>query len=260
MSESCVYEGWVRHRRFGEPARTLRHRLFMTYLDLDELPGVLDGRFAWSSSRPALARYKRRDHLGDPQRPLADEVRDLVAARTGRRPNGPVRMLAHLRYLGYCFNPVSFFYCYDERGALTAVVAEVTNTPWGERHAYVLGGDLQGRFSKELHVSPFMGMQNTYAWQMTEPGERLTVEIASEGPDGERIFDATLSMLRKPISAAVLLRHPLMTQRMSAAIYMHGLKLKLAGARYFPNPTGTPPLGATRRRRARHSREEVSSS
>ena len=177
-SHSCAYRGWVRHRRFGSPSHELRMELFMLYLDLDELPELFDRYLIASARGRAIAEFRRSDHLGDPARPLADTVRDLVAARTGRSlPPGPVRVLTNLRYFGHCFNPVSFYYCFERSGErVETIVAEVTNTPWGERHAYVLSNErpgssnMRGRFAKEFHVSPFMGMDHTYAWRMTTPG------------------------------------------------------------------------------------------
>ncbi len=265
-TESCVYEGWVRHRRRGAVEHELRFPLFMAYLDLDELPGVLDPMPLWSARRPALAWFRRSDHFGDPAEPLARCVRSLVAGRTGRRPEGPIRLLTNLRYLGHCFNPVSFYYCYDAAGErVEAVVAEVTNTPWGERHAYVLAADpasspqvaaglVRGRFAKDFHVSPFMGMDHTYDWRLTEPGERLVVQIDSE-QDGTVVFDATLSLERRPFSTAVLARHPALTLRIVGQIYGHALRLKLKGARYHPNPSGAPLLGRARRDQAAASRQ-----
>jgi hypothetical protein len=242
-------------------------RLFMCYLDLAELPALLDGFRRASARSRALAEFRRSDHLGDPQVPLADEVRALVAARGGEAPGGPIRLLTNLRYFGHGFNPVSFFFCFEDGGdRVSQVVAEVTNTPWGECHAYLLepdparpaGGILRGRFAKEFHVSPFMGMDHEYAWRMTEPGEQLIIHIESERA-GELAFDATLSLRRRPLTPAtldrLLLRHPLLTLAVVRAIYANGLRLWLKGARYFPNPSGAPPLGRARRELARRSRE-----
>ncbi len=252
---SCLYEGSVRHRR-GSPANELRSNLFMAYLDLSELPELFDGHLLWSARRPAPAWFRRADYLGDPQIGLDEAVRDLVAQRTGVRPTGPVRLLTHLRYLGWAFNPVSFYYCFDAAGErVCAVVAEVTNTPWGERHAYVLAAQeaerrgtvrvLRGNFDKRLHVSPFMGMDHTYRWSLTEPSEQLLVHIESMR-EGNVAFDATLRMRRRAFDAAelrrALWRYPLMTMRVSAGIYGHALGLKLKGARYFPRPSGPRPL------------------
>ncbi|MEA2323929.1 MAG: uncharacterized protein QOD81_3779, partial [Solirubrobacteraceae bacterium] len=131
---SALYEGTVRHRRFAVRHSEFRHRLALAYVDLDELPDLLGGRLA--SPRPGIVRFRRADYLGDPATPLGDAVRGLVAERTGRDPGGPVRLLTQLRTLGHCFNPVSFYYCFDGEDRMQAMVAEVTNTPWGERHAY----------------------------------------------------------------------------------------------------------------------------
>ena len=108
MSESALYEGRVRHRRFDPVEHEFEYRIFMAYLDLAELPQILDPLPLWSARRAAPARFRRDDHLGDPSRPLADCVRDLVADERGQRPVGPVRTLTNLRYFGHCFNPVNF--------------------------------------------------------------------------------------------------------------------------------------------------------
>ncbi len=248
---SCLYEGSVRHRRTGTVADEFRYPLFMAYLDLDELPELFDGRWLWSARRPAVAWFRREDYLGNPAAPLASAVREVVAERTGTRPAGPIRLLTHLRYFGYCFNPVSFYYCFDSSGErVETVVAEVTNTPWGERHAYVMpvgrsedrgtARVMRGRFEKRLHVSPLMGMEHSYDWRLTEPREQLLVHIESQRPGGERVFDATLSLRRRPISEralrGALARYPLLTLRIVARIYTHALRLKLRGATYFPHP------------------------
>ncbi len=240
---SAIYTGWVRHRR-REPEHEFRYRLFLPYLDLDELPEVLDPFALWSARRPAPAWFRRSDFLGDVQRPLADCVREK-AAEAGAEASGPVRLLANLRYLGHSFNPVSFYFCFDEAGErVRSVVAEVTNTPWGERHAYTIGhaGDghvITGSLEKSFHVSPLMGMDHTYGWRTTTPGDELVVHIDSTN-EGEPAFDATLSLRRRELSPAlmrrVLLRYPAMGMRISALIYWQALRLRLKGAPYHPHP------------------------
>lgn len=246
---SCLYEGSIRHRR-SAPRDEFSFPLFMAYLDVDELPGVFDSSLLWSARRPALAWFRRADYLGDPATPLRAAVEDLVMRQTGVAVDGPIRLLTHLRYLGHCFNPVSFYYCYDAAGEqVTAVIAHVTNTPWGERHAYVMAVDehddrgttamLQGRFAKALHVSPLMGMDHTYDWRLSEPGERLSVHIESTR-DGARAFDATLSLRRREMTSGelrrALLRYPALTMRLSARIYTHALRLRLRGASFHAHP------------------------
>jgi uncharacterized protein len=256
MSASAVYEGWVRHRRFEPVEHSFRYRFFLMYLDLAELPAALDPYPLYSARRPAPARFRRADFMGDPHRPLDECARDAVEAETGARPAGPVRLLTGLRYLGHSFNPVSFYYCFEPAGErVEAVVADVENIPWGERHAYVLArGKRQGRvlsdeLDKSLHVSPLMGMDQTYAFRASEPGERLAVHIESrprEGEDGKS-FDATLSLHRCELSSSLmsglLARYPAMSLQVVAKIYAQSLRLKLKGARYFPHPQGSRPKG-----------------
>ncbi|HET9051614.1 MAG TPA: DUF1365 family protein, partial [Candidatus Dormibacteraeota bacterium] len=122
-ASSCLYEGTVVHRRVAPVEHSFRYRIFMLYADLEELPGLLAGRRLWSATRPAPVWLRRADHLGDPRRPLAECVRDLVAARLGHRPAGPVCLLTHPRLLGVGFNPISVYYCRDRAGGpLTAAV------------------------------------------------------------------------------------------------------------------------------------------
>lgn len=234
------------HRRRAPVAHVFRRRLFMVYLDLGELPELLDGLPLWSARGPAPARFRRADYLGDAAVPLDVAVRDLVGERLGARPAGPVRMLAHLRYLGHCFNPVVFYWCFAPGGErVEAVVAEVTSTPWGDRHAYVAPADgkaegmVESRHAKAMHVSPFMGMEQTYRWRASVPGERIAVAIESE-ERGAPLFDAHLALTRRPLtprsSTTVLLRHPAMTLQVLAGIYRQALALRLKGARWHPRP------------------------
>ena len=243
MSASCIYEGTIRHRRF-DPRREFNDRLALAYLDLDELPGLLGGRL--TAPRPGLVRFRRRDYLGDPAVPLHRAVRDVVEVQTGARPVGPIRLLAQLRSFGHCFNPVSFYYCFEPGGErVQALVAEVTNTPWGERHAYVIAGKhpdsagLAGEFDKALHVSPFMGMDHRYDAQAVMPARTLSVHIASSRA-GVTVFDATLALRRRALTrasmAGITLRYPLATVRVLALIYAHALGLKLAGVPVHRHP------------------------
>ena len=131
---SCLYSGTVRHRRFSPSHNEFRYSLFQTYLDLAELPEIFDPYLLWSARRPAVAWFRREDHLGDPEVPLDISVRDEVQRQTGTRPCGAIRLLTNLRYFGYVMNPVSYYYCFDPvTDRLQTVLAEVHNTPWGER-------------------------------------------------------------------------------------------------------------------------------
>ena len=183
--ESFLYEGTLRHRRFAAPRRDFEVSLFMAYLDLGELDSVFAGRWLWSTGAPNLAWFRRADHYGDPEVPLDQSIRELVEERTGARPEGPIRLLTHLRYLGHCFNPVCFYYCFGLDGrTVETIVAEVSNTPWKERHMYV------------LPEASNLGERRQQALRLQEGVSRLSVP-----GDGRRLRLALRQPRRAPVGA-----------------------------------------------------------
>jgi DUF1365 family protein len=173
-------------------------------------------------------------------------VRDTVENALGQRPLGPIRLLTHLRYFGYCFNPISVFYCFDDKGdSIETLVAEVTNTPWSERRLYVLGAPTPSgipasvRFAKTLHVSPFMPMDLEYVWRSDIPGDRLSIHMNVVRGD-DPLLDATLALQRENITghhlAMSLLRQPLMTLKVIAGIHWEAVRLWLKGVPVFDHP------------------------
>lgn len=262
--KSCLYSGKLRHRRFEPVSHAFDYSVFMFLLDLDEIDMVFDGRWLWSSRRASLARFERRDHLGDPNVPLHESVRRLVDERTGARPTGPIRLLTQLRYFGYGFNPVSFYYCYDRTGStVETVVAEINNTPWGEQHCYVLGASSSPRdttgelkhyeLSKEFHISPFMPMDLRYRWRFTSPGGGLVVHMENQ-KDERKLFDATLHLRREPITGWTLnqklITYPLASTAVIARIYWQALRLWLKKCPVYTHPRSEAvhPLEGTRTR------------
>ena len=233
-TRSALYTGVVFHRRFVPHPHAFRYRLFMLLLRLDELPELFDRRWFWSArpDRPAPAWFRRADHFGDPDRPLEETVRQTIADQTGFFPQGLILLLIHLRYWGYVTNPLSVFYCLSpDETRLDAVALEVHNTPWRERHVYALhqpeavtaGGQYRYRFLKTFHVSPFMEMNYEYRCALLPPGENLMVYLENRYHGKQLHFDAVLTLKRRELNgltrAWALMRHPFMTQKVTAAIY-----------------------------------------
>lgn len=247
MNASAVYDAEVRHHRRA-PAHTVRQRLRLAYLDLDELPGAIDGPRGWST-RPAPVWFRRRDYLDGTDRPIREALADLVEARGADRPVGPVRMLTQLRTLGWLFNPLTTYYCFDPDGRrLVTVVLEITNTPWHERFWYVLDADQVTHdpvpFPKAFHVSPFLPMDLSYRCRAAPPDERLALHIelyqAAAGGDPVPVLDVSLTGRRQalgpPVGLPARIGAATQTIRVSAAIYAHALVLRSRGATFHRHP------------------------
>lgn len=243
---SALYTGIVSHRRLSPALHHFHYKVFMVYLDLDELPTLFKGAWFWSATRPALAWFRRRDFLKPRIPDLKQAVLDTVFDATGERlENASVRLLANLRYFGYLINPISCYYVFDQRNALRFIVAEVTNTPWGERIAYVIPSGSEKltshAFQKQMHVSPFMPMAMEYRWHSTPPDEQITLALQN-WQLGELVFSANLTLQKKALSAGnlnrMLLTYPFMTAQVALGIYWQAFRLFIKKVKFQPNPHG----------------------
>jgi DUF1365 family protein len=219
------------------------------FLDLAEMPTLFNIHPLWSYEEFNIACFRRRDHFGDPKVPLDQAVRDLVEDHLGSRPQGPIRLLTHLRYFGYCFNPASFYYCYDKVDTqVDTIVVEIHNTPWGERYCYVLGAEQnehsikswrRHQFAKAFHVSPFIDIDIHYDWRFRLPDETIRVHMI-DYEKGQRLFDASLALQRRPLNrralTRVLFQYPVMTGKVIMLIYWQALRLLLKKTPFFTHP------------------------
>lgn len=253
---SALYTGTLRHRRFSPKQHAFEYTVFMMYLDTREIEQVFSLSPFWSLSRFAPAQFKRSDFHINKRLPLPpkdneiqgldDAVRATVLDQTGIQLTGPIRMLVNLRYWGFNMNPISTYYCFDESGEnVIAILAEVNNTPWNERHAYVLTSEQfsqkqQVQFTKQFHVSPFNPINMNYHWYSTTPSKTLALHLEN-WQTHEKIMDATLTLAREEISSAslnkILIRFPWMTVKVVSAIYWQALKLWWKGVPLFNHPS-----------------------
>lgn len=244
MIASGLFVGRLRHRRFTPVSHAFTYPIFMALLDIDRVAELMRVSHLTSYNRWNWASFDDRDHLGDPARPLRDRLAADAARHGIDLPDGRVFLLTHLRYLGYAFNPVSFYYCFDAAERLRLVLAEVSNT-FGGSHNYWLRPESASRTfrastAKSLYVSPFMPMALDYSFALTPPAGHLVAHMATV-ESGAVSFDATLSLERRPWSAReirrALLRHPAMTASVVAGIHWQALALWWKGVPLVPRLT-----------------------
>jgi len=245
--KSALYFGEVSHNRKSPKKHDLKYQVYMAHLFLEEIDQVFKKRWFWSVNRSNLGSFVRSDYHRSEVDDLSNAVRETMSEQLDRVCTGPVSIITHLRTFGYCFNPVSFYFLWNQdKTQPVALMAEITNTPWGKRYAKCFEwkrGNKDARsdheFDKEFHVSPFIGMDVEYDWRFRQPTENFQADMLLR-ENGELFFTAHLKMKRRPIDgknlAWALIRFPLMTLNVTRAIYWNALLLRLKGCPFFSHP------------------------
>ena len=240
-----IYKGNIRHRRFTPFNQHFNYKTFMCYFDISKIDTMFKKSIFWNIDKWALISFYRSDYHGDTKLSLDDAVRKTIRNKSDYNPKGPIRLLIHLRYFGYCFNPVSFYYCFDETDSqVEMIMAEVTNTPWNERHCYFIKDKKHKNFTqslkKEFHVSPFWDMKHDYEWYFNVPNDSINVNMINY-KDQKKVFDATLTLKEKTnLTFKNLLFHafkfPFITLMVFFRIHFQAFKLWIKGATFYDHP------------------------
>ena len=236
---SCVYRGDIFHKRFTHGGHAFTYQLDYLYLDVEEIEHVFAQSRFWSANKHNLVSFRRQDYLPGERSDLRDEVIHRINLLSGEIFSGKVFLLATLRCLGYCMNPISLFYCFDG-DELKYLLAEVHNTPWNERHVYLLSGpDFNIKTEKNFHVSPFMPMDTTYQWNIGEPGEQLNVGI-NVSRNSEPLFTANIRLVQQALNEGTVTyniwRQIRQSLRTVSAIYLQAARLWIKKVPFYGHP------------------------
>jgi DUF1365 family protein len=245
--ENRIFVGKVRHRRYSPKRHEFNYKIFMFCFDISKIQQVFEASRWFSMERLNWFTFKRAKHVGPPTQPLDLAVREHIKEKTGKSPQGKIFLVTHLSTLGYCFNPISLYMVFKpDSDEIEMLLTEVTNTPWGEQHIYILDtpqavkkNTYQYAFKKILHVSPFMQMEHEYRLNFKVDNSQLILHMDSH-KDNELHFDATLSLSALALNSnnikIMMRRFPFMTYKVTASIYWEALKLLFKRVPFYAYP------------------------
>lgn len=243
---SYLYYGPVEHQRYKPIPHLFIYDVGYFFIDLDKVDETFNIPFLFSTGPVSVLSFRRKNYLGDKTKPLKECVQQLIFSKTGETHKGPIKLLTNISYFGFCFNPVSFYYCYNESGTgLQYIVAEVTNTPWSERHQHVLRFEGQKKntytLKKDFHVSPFMPMEIDYTWVFNSPDKDLYVLMQNRfAGEKDLMFDASLKLTRKTLNLknvlTLILKSPLVSFKPTLLIYWQAVRLWIKKVPFYTHP------------------------
>lgn len=241
--QPSIFSGQVSHSRLQPNQHSFSYPLSMILLDIDRLSETFEQSKWWSLERFNLISFYRRDYLGRHRGDLKTAVKERIFKHDGERFDGKVFLLTHPRYLGFVFNPVSFYFCYDHDGQLAYLLADINNTPWNERHCYVMKADttasVHQQFDKQFHISPFMPMDIRYDWSFELDDGSLKVQMDLYRNQAKH-FHAAMMLQAEPLTAASMSRlpwqYPLQTWRVLSRIYWQAFRLWLKKTPFYGHP------------------------
>ena len=236
MTNSCIYNGTVIHKRYKPKTHFFKYSVFSLLLDLSELELLNEKIKFFSFNKFNLISFFEKDHGNRDGTSLVNWVKNYLKKNQIETENIKIKLLCYPRIFGYVFNPLSVFFVYDKNEKLVSILYEVKNT-FGEQHTYVFRVDnennlIQNNCSKKFHVSPFIQMDCNYFFKILKPGERLSIIIDQYDPTGKILFasqDGKKADLTGKELIKSYLKHPLMTFKIISAIHFEAFKLWIKG-------------------------------